>query len=184
MEDELFLNAEVCCDDITPNCGTPVCLSGEEPTIINQVEENIHSEFVKLASVLQESVLHAWKMHLQTKKYSIHVILEEYYNEALEMVDALIEHYQGICNCNIVCDDMVSDVDIIKSGDSFIYFNNLKKYLLDFANNSNNFNEKTLEIKSDIDDILRLIDSTLYKLGHLTESKIKSFDTFVYENLK
>ena len=85
MEDELFLNAEVCCDDITPNCGTPVCLSGEEPTIINQVEENIHAEFVKLASVLQESVLHAWKMHLQTKKYSIHVILEEYYNELLKV---------------------------------------------------------------------------------------------------
>ena len=58
------------------------------------------------------------------------------------------------------------------------------RYLMNFVNDSNNFNEKILEIKSDIDDLLRLIDSTLYKLGNLTESKIKSFDAFIYENFK
>jgi hypothetical protein len=120
-------------------------------------------------------------MHLKAKKYSVHVILEEYYNEAFEMIDALIEHYQGICNCNIVNSSIT--VGIVKSEEPFTYFSDLKDYLVNFVNDDTNFNEKTFEIKSDIDDILRLIDSTLYKLGHLTESKIKSFDEFIYENL-
>ena len=186
MEDNLILTANTCCDTIsTCDCGipgTPAPIVSDKCSCECDDKENEHIQFVKLATVLQDSVLHSWKLHLKAKKYSVHVILEEYYNEALELVDALIEHYQGICNCNIVCDDIVSDV--VKSGDSFIYFNDLKKYLLDFVNNSNNFNERTFEIKSDIDDILRLIDSTLYKLGHLTESKIKSFNAFVYEDFK
>jgi hypothetical protein len=61
------------------------------------------------------------------------------------------------------------------------FFDKLKNGL---GKTRNNFNEKILEIKSDIDDLLRLIDSTLYKLGNLTESKIKSFDAFIYENFK
>jgi hypothetical protein len=82
-----------------------------------------------------------------------------------------------VCGCVIVSDNVS---DILKSDDPITYFTSIKDYVLNFANNSNNFNEKTFEIKSDIDDILRLIDSTLYKLGHLTESKIKSFDEFIY----
>jgi hypothetical protein len=153
----------------------------DEPTDCKCVDNSEYDEFVKLAAILQESVLHAWKLHLKAKKYSVHVILEEYYNEAFEMIDALIEHYQGICNCNIVNSNIT--VGFVKSEEPFTYFSDLKYYLENFVNDATNFNEKTFEIKSDIDDILRLIDSTLYKLGHLTESKIKSFDEFIYENL-
>ena len=110
------------------------------------------------------------------------MILEEYYNDALDIIDGLIEHYQGICKCVIVDDSI--PLMCVKNDDPFIYFTDLKNYLIDFLNNPNNFNERTNEIKSDIDDLLRLIDSTLYKLGNLTESVIKSFDVFVYENLK
>lgn len=178
-ENELILTVEPCCDtiatcDIT-NPGTPVECKCDD----NENEE--HLNFIKLASVLQESVLHSWKLHLKAKKYSAHVILEEYYNDALDMIDALIEHYQGVCGCVIVSNNVS---DILISDDPFVYFTSLKDYVLNFANNSNNFNEKTFEIKSDIDDILRLIDSTLYKLGHLTESKIKSFDEFIYEDFR
>jgi hypothetical protein len=181
MENELILAGDPCCDVIT-TCETPLsepskCQCGQcgEP-------EKEYTEFVKLASVLQESVLHAWKLHLKAKKYSVHMILEEYYNDALDIIDGLIEHYQGICKCVIV-DDRIP-LMCVKNDDPFIYFTDLKNYLIDFLNNPNNFNERTNEIKSDIDDLLRLIDSTLYKLGNLTESVIKSFDVFVYENLK
>ena len=107
------------------------------------------------------------------------MILEEYYNEALDIIDGLIEHYQGVCKCVIV-DDRIP-LMCVKNDDPFTYFTDLKNYILKFVNNQNNFNEKTLEIKSDIDDLLRLIDSTLYKLGNLTESRIKSYESFVYE---
>lgn len=184
MEDKLIVAQEPCCAEIT-TCGTPTpmgdtCACGE-PIMSLTDEDMVNEEFVKLAAVLQESILHSWKMHLKARKYSIHVILEEYYNEALDIIDGLIEHYQGICKCNIVRDNV--DMMFVKNDDPFIYFKELKDYILKFVNNSNNFNEKTSEIKSDIDDLLRLIDSTLYKLGHLTESKIKSFNEFVYEKL-
>lgn len=188
MEDNIILTTEPCCDTIsTCDCGTPTPLTTcncDEPNqvIVNPDEENRHVEFVKLAAVLQDSILYSWKLHLKAKKYYVHVILEEYYDEAFDIIDGLIEHYQGICKCDIIDNDVVSE--IVKSEDPFTYFTILKDYLSNFANNSNNFNEKTFEIKSDIDDLLRLIDSTLYKLGHLTESKIKSFEAFIYEELK
>jgi hypothetical protein len=184
MENEVILVGEPCCDDIT-TCLNPIpmddkCPCSEPKTDV--IEDNKHEEFVKLAAVLQESVLHSWKLHLKAKKYSVHTILEEYYNDALDIIDGLIEHYQGVCKCVIVNDDI--NTICLKNDDPFVYFTDLKNYILNFANNSNNFNEKTFEIKSDIDDLLRLIDSTLYKLGNLTESKIKSFNAFVYENFK
>lgn len=175
MEDNLILAPDACCGAIT-TCETPVSL----PDTCQCDGGNEHDEFVKLAAVLQESILHAWKLHLKARKYSVHVILEEYYNEALEIIDGLIEHYQGICKCVIV-DDRIP-LMCVKNDDPLIYFTDLKDYLLAFLNNPNNFSEKTSEIKSDIDDLLRLIDSTLYKLGSLTESKIKSFDAFIYED--
>lgn len=189
MEDKLILTGEPCCDTIPCDCGTPIptpdmCTSNlcDEPEKCNCSNENIHEPFVRLAAILQESVMYSWRLHLKAKKYSVHIILEEYYDEAFDIIDGLIEHYQGICKCDIIDDCVITGMD--KSDDPFTYFTELKDYLLEFVNNSNNFNERTNEIKSDIDDLLRLIDSTLYKLGHLTESKIKSFGEFIYEDFR
>ena len=192
MEDNLILTSEPCCNtapacEVEPACEAPACDMGGQLQPTEPIEqqsseeEERHLRFVKLAAVLQDSILHSWKLHLKAKKHSVHVILEEYYDDALDMVDAFIEHYQGTCQCDIIDTNIVPD--IVKSDDPFTYFTNLKDYLLSFIN-FGNFTEKTLELKSDIDDLLRLIDSTLYKLGNLTESKIKSFAAFVYEDLK
>ena len=171
--DDLILTANPCCDTNSTCAGTSIPCD-------NDVEENTNIKFAKLAAVLQDSVLHSWKLHLKAKKYSIHVILEEYYNEAFDIIDGLIEHYQGICNCNII-DNVTIDID--KNDDPVTYFTDIKNYIIKFVNEPTNFNEKTFEIKSDIDDLLRLIDSTLYKLINLVESKIKSFDAFIYEKI-
>ena len=187
MEDNLILTTEPCCVCDTNSVTAPACDMGGQLQPTAPIEQQSseegerHLRFMKLAAVLQDSILHSWKLHLKAKKHSTHVILEEYYDDALDMVDALIEHYQGTCQCDIIDTSIVPD--IVKSDEPLTYFTNLKDYLLNFIN-FGNFTEKTLELKSDIDDILRLIDSTLYKLGHLTESKIKSFAAFVYEDLK
>ena len=187
MEENIILSGDACCDAI-PTCEVPVSLPVEcpcdEPTAsdcnVKDVNE-VDMEFAKLAAVLQESILHSWKLHLKAKKYSVHMILEEYYKEALDIIDGLIEHYQGVCKCELV-DDRIP-LMCVKNDDPLTYFTDLKNYLIDFVNNPNMFNERTNEIKSDIDDLLRLIDSTIYKLSNLTESNIKTFDAFVYENL-
>ncbi len=181
--EEMILSIDNCCDQ---NCDyeTPALSQVKycDSTQTQSLGDMEHSEFVKLAIILQDSVLHAWKLHLKTKKYYVHLILEEYYDEAFDIIDALIEHYQGLCKCNIISDCI--ECDMVKSDDPVTYFTDLKDYLVKFLNNPNNFNEKNNEIKSDIDDLLRLIDSTLYKLSNLTESHIKSFDAFIYENYK
>ena len=188
MEERIILAGEPICDMVpcdtpmaTPNeCPDSQCTCGE-CDIEKVVEDDTHVKFTDLATVLQDSVLLSWKMHLKAKKYSTHIILQEYYDDAIDIIDGFIEHYQGICNCEIVKCDIRSN--IVGGDDPISYFTNLKNYVSDFANDSSNFNDRTFEIKSDIDDLLRLRDSTLYKLTNLTESVIKSFDTFVYENL-
>lgn len=188
MEERIILAGEPICDMVP--CDTPMTIDNECPNpqctcgecdIEKVVEDDIHVKFTDFATVLQDSVLLSWKMHLKAKKYSVHMILEEYYEEAIDIIDGLIEHYQGICKCEIVKCDVRSS--IVGGDDPISYFTNLKNYVSDFVNDSSNFNDRAFEIKSDIDDLLRLIDSTLYKLTNLTESVIKSFDTFVYENL-
>lgn len=177
MENEMILSGETCCDTVN------ICDCDIETQAIEQcpckcvISEEEHLQFVQLAATLQDSVLHAWRLHLKAKKYSSHVILEEYYDEAFDIIDGLIEHYQGICKCDIINKDVISCVS--KIDEPCDYFTELKQYLMEFVNNPNNFNIRTNEIKSDIDDLLRLIDSTLYKLSNLTESKIKSFRDFV-----
>ena len=188
MEERIILAGEPICDMVpcdtpmaTPNeCPDSQCTCGE-CDIEKVVEDDTHVKFTDLATVLQDSVLLSWKMHLKAKKYSTHIILQEYYDDAIDIIDGFIEHYQGICNCEIVKCDIRSN--IVGGDDPISYFTNLKNYVSDFVNDSSNFNDRTFEIKSDIDDLLRLIDSTLYKLTNLTESAIKSFDAFVYENL-
>ena len=186
MEEKFILAGEPVCD-VVSTCDAPMV----EPIDPNEcsecdieiaVEDDTNVKFADFATVLQDSVLVSWKMHLKAKKYSTHMILQEYYDDAIDIIDGFIEHYQGICKCEIVKCDIRS---IIVGGDDPIsYFTNLKNYVSDFVNDSSNFNDRTFEIKSDIDDLLRLIDSTLYKLSNLTESHIKSFNAFIYENYK
>ena len=178
MEKNLIFTADTCCD-VVPNALQPTTCQCKDIATPDFVKENGYENFVKLAAVLQDSILYSWKMHLKTKKYYVHLILEEYYEEAFDIVDGLIEHYQGICKCDIIDGNITPDIN--KSDDPFTYFTDLKNYLMNFLNDTCNFSARTLEIKSDIDDLLRLIDSTLYKLGNLTESIIKSYDDFVYE---
>ena len=125
---------------------------------------------------LMESVQAAWRFHLQAKKHSSHVILEEYYDEAQDIVDKIIENYQGrygtvIGYNNRIIDCGRTDVD---------YFRELRDFVdcgkMVFPNLVN-----ASELMSDIDSLVSLIDSTLYKLTTLTESNkpFKTFEEFI-----
>lgn len=111
---------------------------------------------------LQESVVMTWRKHLKTKKYSSHMALDEYYKEAPELIDALIEGWQGT-------HDKVEDYTNLLKGKDFDtavdYLNELRKItkegreLMDSS-----------ELESDVDSILSLIDSVIYKLKELKEN--------------
>ena len=57
---------------------------------------------------LQESVVSIWKYHLHAKKHWIHVELDSLYHSMLELVDTVIEQYQGIVMGELSTTDYVN----------------------------------------------------------------------------
>lgn len=131
--------------------------------------ENINQLF----GTLQQSVVDSWRDHLKTVKYSAHMALDEYYKEMPELVDTLIENYQGIY-------EIVDDYEnvITTNDDPIKYLEDLRELCVD----SRELLNGNTELESDMDNILTLIDSTLYKLKNLTES-LKSLKDFIKESL-
>lgn len=110
---------------------------------------------------LQESVVMTWRKHLKTKKYSNHMALDEYYKEAPELIDALIEGWQG------THDKIEEYVDLLKDKK----FETAVDYLTELRNITKEGRElmDSSELESDTDAILSLIDGVIYKLKELKE---------------
>lgn len=111
---------------------------------------------------LQQSIIDMWRAHLETNKYSSHMALNDYYDDMPELVDQLIEDYMGIHG-------RVFDYSSIINARDFEspvqYLTHLRRFIVD---NKGMFTES--ELLSDIDNILSLVDSTLYKLKELVEN--------------
>ena len=128
---------------------------------------------------LMESIQIAWKYHLNATKHSTHVILEEYYSDAQDMIDTIIECYQskfGIINITEYA-SRICDFD--KS--CLCYFQELRWFVENGKSVLPEINCSS-EILSEIDTLITKIDTTIYKLKNLTESKttpFKSFEEFI-----
>ena len=111
---------------------------------------------------LQESVVMTWRKHLKTKKYSSHMALDEYYKEAPELIDALIEGWQG------THDKIENYVDLLKDKE----FDTAVDYLTELRKITKDGRElmDSSELESDTDAILSLIDGVIYKLKELKEN--------------
>ena len=127
---------------------------------------------------LQQSIVEGWKKHLGTDKYSAHMALNEYYDDALEAVDALIEHYQGIHGKLDALKNNLSSENL----KSVEYF----ELLRNFAIVGKDLLGEDTELHSDLDNLLSIIDSTLYKLRELDESRFArpvSLTSFLNESI-
>ena len=148
-------------------CNTAEC--GAEPCAVPNVT------VAHLFGTLQECVTIIWRFHLKTRKHHVHVDLADFYESALDKIDNIIEQYQGICG--IVEDPFVNCI-VGDGKDEVSYLQELKA----FVENNKCIIGGSCEINSAIDDFLGLIDTTLYKLTSFTESAVKSFEEFVYED--
>jgi len=128
-----------------------------------------------LFGTLQECVTIAWRFHLKTRKHHVHVVLNEFYEKALDIVDDIIEQYQGIVG---VVEDTFTNCVVGDGKSEGEYLTELKA----FVENNRCVIGGHSEIDSVVDEFLGLIDSTLYKLTSFTENAIKSFEEFVYED--
>lgn len=100
--------------------------------------------------------------HLQTKSYAAHKALGEYYDGIIDLVDSFAEGYQGIYG--IIAqypdyDEIEREKDMVKM------LTNLRDWIT--AHRAEAGRGQT-ELENDIDSITSLINSTLYKLKHLS----------------
>ena len=128
---------------------------------------------------LQQATVEAWKEHLKTDKYSKHIALNDFYEDVVELVDTLIEDYMGIYGKvsdykNIMTTEKIGAVEYLES---------LREMCKEAADDLFDEDDDS-EILSDIDNILSLIDSTLYKLKELKENNmLKSLSEYIKESL-
>lgn len=154
-----------CADGSCSDCGSDACVcSPESPVTV-----------AHLFGTLQECVTIIWRFHLKTRKHHVHVDLADFYESALDKIDNIIEQYQGICG--IVEDPFVNCI-VGDGKDEVSYLQELKA----FVEKNKCIIGGSCEINSAIDDFLGLIDTTLYKLTSFTESAVKSFEEFIYED--
>lgn len=117
----------------------------------------------ELFGTLQQSVVAGWRKHLKTYKYSKHMALDEFYKELPEKVDALIEAWMGAKGKKI---KSFTNIITSKNMGTLVYFKELRKVVKQgYALMGGD-----TELESLLDDIIELIDSTMYKVKELSES--------------
>jgi len=121
----------------------------------------MNKDLESLISYLLHSRNQVHVLHLQTTSYAEHIALGGYYDSISDLVDSLIESYQG-------------KYDIIKSYDNYklesytgkpqleSYFKALSKKVED-----THTKVKDTYIQNQLDTVNELINSTLYKIRFL-----------------
>lgn len=130
----------------------------------------------ELFGTLQMSVVAGWRKHLRSAKYGKHMALDEFYKEMPEKVDDLIEAYMGAYGKKIGAFQNIlssSNMNTLK------YLQELKRV----CKEGYDLLDDNEELEGLMDDVINLINSTLYKVKELSESKMIDLADFVNEAL-
>ena len=130
----------------------------------------------ELFGTLQMSVVAGWRKHLRSAKYGKHMALDEFYKEMPEKVDDLIEAYMGAYGKKIGAFQNIlssSNMNTLK------YLQELKKV----CKEGYDLLDDNEELEGLMDDVVNLINSTLYKVKELSESNIINLKDFINESL-
>ena len=114
--------------------------------------------FAKLVSFLFHSRTQAHVFHLQTTSFAEHKALNDYYDEIIEIVDGLVESYQG--KYGVL--KGYSSYGILEYTDK----NQVITYFEALVSKVCGLREEVTDsyIQNQIDTVMELIESTLYKL--------------------
>ena len=113
----------------------------------------------KFMGTIQSSVQIVWRYHLKTKNYTIHTILNDFYEDAVDLIDSIIETYQGM-SC-VTIENYYNEV-FPEGKTETEYLKELHDYVVNARESL--FDTKMPELYSEIDNFLALIEQTLYKL--------------------
>jgi hypothetical protein len=119
-------------------------------------------DFAKIISLLLHSRTQTHIFHLQTKSFAEHNALNNYYDGIVDLIDGLTESYQGkygilkgYTNYKIL--------DYTNKNQVIVFFENLENKTSTLRNSV-----KDSYIQNQIDNVIELINSTLYKLKFLS----------------
>lgn len=121
----------------------------------------MNKDLESLISYLLHSVNQTHVFHLQTKSYAEHIALGSYYDEVTDLIDALVESYQGKY-------DIIKEYDNFKL-ESYTGKPQLESYFKALSSNVEKTHSKVKEpyIQSQLEVIDELLNSTLYKIRFL-----------------
>lgn len=112
----------------------------------------------EVMGILFEVEVNAHIAHLQTESYAQHMALNELYTGIVDLRDRFAEVYQG-------CYGIISgypQISIVEGGDMVTY---LKSKTFRFREFRDGLQKS--EMQQIMDDIIELVDSTIYKLRFL-----------------
>lgn len=128
----------------------------------NKIENNAGAP-VSLFSKLFESREMAHIYHLQVNgeqgSHAAHTALNEYYDDVLDLIDDLIETYQG--QYGIVDGYDIIDTNTTRSKDKVEYFEGLVEFV---KNGRKAISVEDTHLQNIVDEVVALIYRTLYKL--------------------
>ena len=130
----------------------------------------------ELFGTLQMSVVATWRKHLRSAKYGKHMALDEFYKEMPEKVDDLIEAWMGAHGKKVGAFQNTlasSNMNTLK------YLNELKRV----CKEGYDLLDDNEELEGLMDDIVNLINSTLYKVKELNETVMIDLKDFINESL-
>ena len=136
----------------------------EQLTAQTKTDEVTKSEPAKFLSKLLESREIAQVYHWQVKgdegSHSAHVALAEYYDEIIELIDELVEVYQGQY-------DLIDEYDVIdtketKTKDKIEYFQEVVQFIKDTRYKA--ILEEDTHLQNTIDEVVSTVYRLLYKL--------------------
>lgn len=121
------------------------------------------SPFADFVSTMLASRTQAHIFHWQTQgggSLAAHLALGEYYDEIVDLVDDLVESYQGK---NGVVTGYTAMSSIREDGSYKVYFEALSKYV----DQKRQTITQDSYIQNQIDEIVTLLETTKYKLNNL-----------------
>ena len=138
--------------------------------------KNKNMTIEELFGTLQQAVTASWRKHLRTAKYAKHEALDEFYKEMPEKVDNLIEAWMGANGKKV---KGYTNLLTSSNMNTLKYLTELKKICKD----GYDLMDDNEELESLLDDIVNLINSTLYKVKELSESTVIDLVDYIKEAL-
>ena len=109
---------------------------------------------------LMQSRNQAHIYHLQTESFAVHKALQEYYEGIVDLIDGLVESYQGRYG---IVRGYQMDGSIKEDGNVILYFEGLCKFVETMRTKV----PQDSYIQNEIDNVGNLIETTKYKLKFL-----------------